>query len=185
MQGSRGLPAVNRHKYGHLGRGRLLAPADALLGQLRCRGQVWSPARIPSAFIATALPYSSATCPVALRECIRRCRFAQRSLPIRCKARGGTQGPCAPSRSVGRCTPAGTARRPARATGAPGHRRRPPLGPPKVIAQWRNRIEASFGEITEQMGLTRHGAHTFWGLLTRTAATIAAHTLMRVCLAAA
>jgi hypothetical protein len=55
----------------------------------------------------------------------------------------------------------------------------------KVIAQWRNRIEASFAEITEQMGLTRHGAHTFWGLLTRTAATIAAHTLMRVCLAAA
>jgi Transposase DDE domain len=54
----------------------------------------------------------------------------------------------------------------------------------KVIAQWRNRIEASFGEITEQMGLARHGAHTFWGLLTRTAATIAAHTLMRVCLAA-
>jgi hypothetical protein len=55
----------------------------------------------------------------------------------------------------------------------------------KVIAQWRNRIEASFGEITEQMGLTRHGAHTFWGLLTRTAATIAAHTLMRVCPTAA
>jgi Transposase DDE domain len=54
----------------------------------------------------------------------------------------------------------------------------------KVIAQWRNRIEASFAEITEQMGLTRHGAHTFWGLLTRTAAAIAAHTLMRVCLAA-
>ena len=54
----------------------------------------------------------------------------------------------------------------------------------KVIAQWRNRIETSFGEITEQMGLTRHGAHTFWGLLTRTAATMAAHTLMRVCLAA-
>jgi hypothetical protein len=54
-----------------------------------------------------------------------------------------------------------------------------------IIARWRNRIEASFGEITEQMGLTRHGAHTFWGLLTRTAATIAAHTLMRVCLTAA
>ena len=33
--------------------------------------------------------------------------------------------------------------------------------------------------------ITRHGAHTFWGLLTRTAATIAAHTLMRVCPAAA
>jgi hypothetical protein len=33
------------------------------------------------------------------------------------------------------------------------------------------------------MELARHGAHTFWGLLTRTAAIIAAHTLMRVCLA--
>ena len=55
----------------------------------------------------------------------------------------------------------------------------------KVIAQWRNRIEASFGEITDLMGLARHGAHTFWGLLTRTAATIAAHTLLRVCLAVA
>ncbi len=33
------------------------------------------------------------------------------------------------------------------------------------------------------MGLARHGAHTFWGLLTRTAATIAAHTLLRACLA--
>ena len=51
----------------------------------------------------------------------------------------------------------------------------------KVIAQWRNRIEASFGEITDLMGLARHGAHTFWGLLTRTAATIAAHTLLRAC----
>ena len=30
----------------------------------------------------------------------------------------------------------------------------------KVIAQWRNRIEASFGEITDQMELARHGAHT-------------------------
>ena len=52
----------------------------------------------------------------------------------------------------------------------------------KVIAQWRNRIEASFGEITDLMELARHGAHTFWGLLTRAAATIAAHTLMRACL---
>ena len=55
----------------------------------------------------------------------------------------------------------------------------------KVIAQWRNRIEASSGEITEQMGLARHGAHTFWGLPTRSAATIASHTLMRACLTAA
>jgi hypothetical protein len=54
----------------------------------------------------------------------------------------------------------------------------------KIIAQWRNRIEASFGEITDLMGLARHGAHTFWGLLTRTAATIAAHTLLRACIAA-
>jgi hypothetical protein len=52
----------------------------------------------------------------------------------------------------------------------------------KVIAEWRNRIEATFSEITVQMELARHGAHTFWGLLTRTAATIAAHTLLRVCL---
>lgn len=55
----------------------------------------------------------------------------------------------------------------------------------RVIAQWRNRIEASFGEITDLMGLARHGAHTFWGLLTRTAATIAAHTLLRTYLAVA
>ena len=32
----------------------------------------------------------------------------------------------------------------------------------KIIAQWRNRIEASFAEITDLMGLARHGAHTFW-----------------------
>jgi hypothetical protein len=53
----------------------------------------------------------------------------------------------------------------------------------KIIAEWRNRIETTFQEITDQMELARHGAHTFWGLLTRTAAIIAAHTLMRVCLA--
>jgi len=32
----------------------------------------------------------------------------------------------------------------------------------KVIAQWRNHIEATFGEITGQMELARHGARTFW-----------------------
>jgi Transposase DDE domain len=52
----------------------------------------------------------------------------------------------------------------------------------KVIAEWRNRIETTFSEITDQMELARHGAHTFRGLLTRTAATIAAHTLRRVCI---
>jgi hypothetical protein len=44
------------------------------------------------------------------------------------------------------------------------------------------RVEPTFGEITDQMELARHGAHTFWGLLTRTAAVIAAHTFLRVCL---
>ena len=52
----------------------------------------------------------------------------------------------------------------------------------KVIAQWRNRIETTFSEITDHMELARHGAHTFWGLLTRTAATLAAHTLLLGCL---
>lgn len=54
-----------------------------------------------------------------------------------------------------------------------------------IIARWRNRVETTFAEITDQMELARHGAHTFWGLLTRTAATIAAHTLLRVWPAAA
>lgn len=52
----------------------------------------------------------------------------------------------------------------------------------KVIAAWRNRIETTFSEITDRMELARHGAHSFWGLLTRTAATIAAHTLLLACL---
>lgn len=52
-----------------------------------------------------------------------------------------------------------------------------PAGLLKVVAEWRNRIETTFGEITDQMELARHGAHTFWGLLARTASTIAAHTL--------
>jgi hypothetical protein len=50
----------------------------------------------------------------------------------------------------------------------------------KIIAEWRNRVEATFAEITDQMELARHGAHSFWGLLARTAATIAAHTLQRL-----
>jgi len=36
----------------------------------------------------------------------------------------------------------------------------------KVIAEWRNRIETTFSEITDRMELARHGAHTFWSLLT-------------------
>ena len=68
----------------------------------------------------------------------------------------------------------------------PKHRRA--ATPPalrKIIAEWRNRVETTFKEITDQMDLARHGAHTFCGLLTRTAATIAAHTLLRVCLTTA
>ena len=48
----------------------------------------------------------------------------------------------------------------------------------RLIARFRNRIETSFKEITDQMDLARHGAHTFEGLLTRTVATLAAHTLL-------
>src|SRR5262249_19880115 len=51
-----------------------------------------------------------------------------------------------------------------------------------ITAGGRNRIEPPSGETTGRMDLARHGARTFWGLLTRTAATIAAHTLMRLCL---
>ena len=32
----------------------------------------------------------------------------------------------------------------------------------KIIAERRNRIETTFQEITDQMELARHGAHTFW-----------------------
>jgi hypothetical protein len=50
------------------------------------------------------------------------------------------------------------------------------------VAALRNRIETTLGEITEGDGLrlARHGAHTFWGLLTRTAATLLAHTWLRL-----
>jgi hypothetical protein len=42
--------------------------------------------------------------------------------------------------------------------------------------------DKGFSEITGRMELARHGARTFWVLLTRTAAVIAAHTLLRICL---
>jgi hypothetical protein len=48
----------------------------------------------------------------------------------------------------------------------------------RLIARLRNRVETSFKEITDQMELARHGAHTFEGLLTWTAAVLAAHTLL-------
>ena len=57
-------------------------------------------------------------------------------------------------------------------------RRTMPKPVQRLIARFRNRVEASFKETTDQMELARHGAHCFEGLLTRTAATLAAHTLL-------
>lgn len=61
-------------------------------------------------------------------------------------------------------------------------RLRLPAAVRRPVAALRNRIETSLGEITDVDGLrlARHGAHTFWGLLTRTAATLLAHTWLRL-----
>jgi hypothetical protein len=59
-------------------------------------------------------------------------------------------------------------------------RRLLPAAVRRPVAVLRNRIETTIGELTERLGLARHGAKTFWGLLTRTAATILAHTLLRL-----
>jgi hypothetical protein len=53
----------------------------------------------------------------------------------------------------------------------------------RPVAALRNRVETTIGELTEQLGLARHGAKTFWGLLARTAATMLAHTMLRLSLA--
>ena len=67
---------------------------------------------------------------------------------------------------------------------SPAERRRLPAALRRPVAGWRNRIETTLGEITDVvgLGLARHGAKTFWGLLTRTAATLLAHTLLRLAL---
>jgi hypothetical protein len=57
-------------------------------------------------------------------------------------------------------------------------RQRVPIARRRPVAVLRNRIETSNGEITENLGLAHHRAHTFWGLLTRTAAILCAHTLL-------
>ena len=62
-------------------------------------------------------------------------------------------------------------------------RQRLPAALRRPVAALRNRIETTTGEITERLGLARHGARTVWGLLTRIAATILAHTLRRLNLA--
>jgi hypothetical protein len=46
----------------------------------------------------------------------------------------------------------------------------------RPIAKLRGRIETTVAQLTEQLGLARHGAKSFWGLLARTAASILAHT---------
>ena len=50
----------------------------------------------------------------------------------------------------------------------------------RPVAILRTRIETTNGELTEQLGLVRHHAKSFWGLLTRTVATLLAHTLLRL-----
>ena len=47
-----------------------------------------------------------------------------------------------------------------------------------AIAALRNRVETCFAQITDQLELARHGAKTFWGLLTRTTGAILAHTVL-------
>ncbi|HEY8531431.1 MAG TPA: transposase, partial [Limnochorda sp.] len=46
-------------------------------------------------------------------------------------------------------------------------RQRLPAAVRRPVAVLRNRIETTTGELTERLGLARHGAKTFWGLLTR------------------
>ena len=86
---------------------------------------------------------------------------------------------------IGRAWAGQQAARGTRVVLAPGRadRRRPPPSVRRPVAALRNRVETSLGEITEQLGLARHRAHTFWGLLARTAATMLAHTILRLGLA--
>jgi DDE family transposase len=52
----------------------------------------------------------------------------------------------------------------------------------RPVAALRNRVETTIGELTERLGLARHRAACFRGLLARTAATTLAHTLLRLAL---
>jgi hypothetical protein len=85
---------------------------------------------------------------------------------------------------VGRDWVARVARRRIRVVLTPSKAERAQLsrGVRRAIGGFRNRVETGFGEITDRTGLqlAHHGAHTFWGLLTRTAATLLAHTLLRL-----
>lgn len=83
---------------------------------------------------------------------------------------------------VGRVWQAGLAEHGTSVVVAPGRRQRRELSQAgrRPVAVLRNRVETSLGEITDLLGLARHGAHTFWGLLTRTAITMLAHTILRL-----
>jgi hypothetical protein len=61
-------------------------------------------------------------------------------------------------------------------------RRTLPAASRRPVARLRNRIETTIGELTDpdRLRLARHGAKTVWGLLARAAATILAHTLLRL-----
>ena len=59
-------------------------------------------------------------------------------------------------------------------------RQRLPRALRRPVAALRNRIETTIGELTDRLGLARHGARTFLGLLARIAATLLAHTLLRL-----
>lgn len=52
--------------------------------------------------------------------------------------------------------------------------------PGRPVAALRNRTETTTGEITERLGPARHRPTTFRGALARTAATVLAHTLLRL-----
>jgi hypothetical protein len=54
-----------------------------------------------------------------------------------------------------------------------------PLPLRRFVAAHRNRIESGIGLLKERFDLERHGAKSFWGLLTRVAAKLAAYTLYR------
>jgi hypothetical protein len=59
-------------------------------------------------------------------------------------------------------------------------RQRLPRAARRPVAALRNRIETTIGELTDRLGLARHGARTFAGLLARIATTLLAHTLLRL-----
>jgi hypothetical protein len=83
---------------------------------------------------------------------------------------------------LGRSWQAAQAARGTRVVVTPGRaeRRRLPAATRRPVAVLRNRVETTLGEVTEQLGLVRHHAKTFWGLLARTAATLLPHTLIRL-----